>query len=674
MSAREPRPLSRQSVPWLFISQLYVLLQLTGHLPYWIYALLALTITWRSLTHMGRVSYPSPLLKAGTVLVTSAAVIFTSQFDLESATAFLVAAGSLKLLEMRYLKDAYVVIFLNLFIQGIVFLFEQSILYFLFAIVGLWLLLATLVMTHYVNRQPHAFKQTGKVAAHMMLWSLPMMLVLYFLFPRIGPLWGLTLQSGQALTGLSDSMNPADIADLSQSSALAFRATFADNQLPARQDLYWRALVLDHYNGRQWSSQYASEAKPRTSESQSEEVRSENIKRRYEIIQEATGQNWLFSLAPALAPEQGIRINKQGLLRSQTPIFQRKRYNVLQKKQPPAFSPLSAQDKRAYLQLPQNTNPRTQALVRRLQQATSSDLELLDQLMHHFNEQTFYYTLQPQILGKQEIDDFMFNTQAGFCAHYAGALTFMARTAGIPARVVAGYQGGEWNESDQYLSLRQYDAHAWVEIWQPEQGWLRYDPTAMVAADRIEFGLEEALANEDSFLQGQVFSMQKYKHVAWINQLRMSIDSINYQWQRWVLSYDNERQKGFLEKILGFEHWQQSLYAIAVSFVAFFLIASLVLWWKLRASKPSPFMQSWLQLQQTAERLGVEMHTGETVSQFCQRLAQAFPQQQDSINRTGALINRWLYQPGHQQATEAELIAALKTLARRLRKASKEGV
>lgn len=669
MKIKEPLAIARHSVPWLLASQTYVLLQLIGHIPYWIYALLILAIAWRGLTHAGRISYPSKLVKAAVVLATSAAIILTSKFDLESATAFLVAAGILKLLEMRYLKDAYVVIFLNLFIQGIVFLFEQSILHFLFAVIGVWLLLSTLVHSHYASGQKKGFKKTVKMAAQLMLLSLPMMLVLYFLFPRIGPLWGLTLKSSQALTGLSDQMSPADIAELSQSAELAFRVTFDNNQLPERQDLYWRALVLEHYNGRQWSVQQPSHVKRSLSN-----LNPEDIERSYEIIQEATGQNWLFSLAPAASAEQGVGINEQGLLRTARPIFQRKRYNVIQTKAAKTVAPLTAVEQRMYLQFPKDRNPQAQALAYQLRQESNSDLELLDKLMHYFYQQEFRYTLKPQILGREEIDDFLFNTKAGFCAHYAGALTFMARSVGIPARVVAGYQGGEWHQADQYLTLRQYDAHAWVEIWQADAGWLRYDPTAMVAADRIDFGLEQALAHEDSFMQGQIFSMQKYKSIAWLNQLRITLDSINYQWQRWVLSYDNQRQKGFLEKILGFKHWQQSLYVIAASFIAFFLIASFLLWWKLRADKPSPFMQSWLQLQKTAQRLGVEAIMGETAGQYCERLAQAFPIHGDAISNTASQINSLLYQPQNPATTKANeeaVIQSIKELTKRLSKTSR---
>lgn len=665
MKNREPIALVRPAVPWLLASQTYVLLQLIGHIPYWLFALLILAITWRGLTHFGRLSYPSKSTKAIVVLATSVAIILTSQFDLESATAFLVAAGILKLLEMRYLKDAYVVIFLNLFIQGIVFLFEQSILYFIFAIIGVWLLLSTLVLAHYVTAQKKRYRQTTKLAAQLMLMSLPMMLILYFLFPRIGPLWGLTLQSNKALTGLSDQMSPADIAELSQSAELAFRVTFDDNQLPARQDLYWRALILEHYNGRQWSVQQPSQVKWPLNSVEEVEARLS-----YEIIQEATGQNWLFSLAPAMSVERGIGINDQGLLRTARPNFQRKRYRVVQLEKQQSVLPLTANERRMYLQLPTNTNPQAQALAQSMQQQSSSDTQLLDKLMFYFYQQEFNYTLKPQILGRNEIDDFLFNTKSGFCAHYAGALTFMARSVGIPARVVTGYQGGEWHESDQYLTLRQYDAHAWVEIWQPDSGWLRYDPTAMVAADRIDFGLEQALAHEGSFMQGQLFSMQKYKNVAWLNQLRITVDSINYQWQRWVLSYDNQRQQGFLEKILGFKNWQQSLYIIAASFVAFFLIASFLLWWKLRAAKPSPFMQAWQKLQNKGQSLGVEIQTGETAGQYCLRLLHAFPHQTDLIEATAKQINQLLYQPQLQdeKTVTEETIQSINHLTRQLSK------
>ena len=673
-------PIPRTAVLWLLGSQLLSLWLHATHLPLWLWAVVAFVLGWRWLTHLGRVSYPDRRIKTLAVIAASVAVFmaFERRLTLESASAFLIAASSLKLLEMKVRRDGYVVGYLSFFVLGTGFLFDQGILSGLFGILAVWCLTTALVTLHgqdsatsgQANSLRRSSLQAGRLAGGILLVSLPMMLVLYLLFPRMGPLWSFTLQSGKAKSGLSEEMASGDIVDLSQSDELAFRVSFTNGQLPAREQLYWRALVLDYYDGRRWLRQSGA---PQVSwfNPANPPAPAASHQLEYEIVQEATDKNWLFALTGVNAAEPGTGHTSDNRLVARRPVFQRQRYLARSDLQA-RFSPagLSAQEQQSSLQLPGDFNPQARAFARQLRRQHADDRQLLAALLQHFRDQPFYYTLQPPPMATDEVDDFLFNARRGFCAHYAGALVFVARAAGIPARVVTGYQGGEWNESEQYLTVRQFDAHAWAEVWLPGEGWVQTDPTAAVAPDRIQYGLEQAVAEEGSFLQEQLFSAHKLKGISWLNRLRLELDSLNYYWQRWVLSYDRQSQRGFLQNLLGLREYQQALYWLAGSFVAFFALASLWLWWRLRPQPPSPFMQAWQRLQQRGQRLGVVMAPGETAAHYCQRLAQACPAQRSLLLWLGQEVNSVLYQPvadtARQRQRLRQLIRALHRVRRQL--------
>lgn len=668
----------RSALLWLLGSNLAALLPHGQHLPLWMWGLALFVLVWRGLTHLGRLSYPNRWAKAVAVFAASAAVVvaFEKTFTLESAAAFLIAASLLKLLEMRNRRDGYVVVFLSYFLLGTGFLFDQGILAGLYGILTVWLLTSALVALHqngfsHDAQSVRRSRRAAKLAAAILLMSLPLMLVLYLLFPRLAPLWSMALQSGKAKTGLSAEMAPGDIADLSQSDELAFRVSFSDGQVPARDQLYWRALVLDDYDGRRWQPSGVTSEAQWYPQSWQPPADAEGLIR-YEIIQEATSQKWLFALRGVAAQEERIGMTMDDRLVVRRPLHERKRYQALSW---PSVSisedGLAGLEQRQNLQLPRDRNPQARAWAQQRRAEAVDDATYINGLLRHFREQDFYYTLKPPLMGSEEIDDFLFNQRRGFCAHYAGALVFLARAAGIPARVVSGYQGGEWNAADGYLTVRQYDAHAWTEVWLSGQGWVRVDPTAAVAPQRIEFGLERAVAEEGTFLQDNLLSPHRFKGVSWLNRLRMEMDSLNYYWQLWVLSYDGKRQKSFLNGWLGLEDYQQGLYVLGGSFGGFFLLASLIVWWRQRPVPLSPFMRSWQRLQEKGQKLGVEPQAGETAGSYLQRLEQHCPQQQSLLRWLAGEINRSLYQPQvdkHQiQKQQRQLLHAMAKVRRQLR-------
>jgi hypothetical protein len=306
------------------------------------------------------------------------------------------------------------------------------------------------------------------------------------------------------------------------------------------------------------------------------------------------------------------------------------------------------------LQLPAQGNPKTRALAQQLRAQYPDDVAYIQAVLARYSQQQFTYTLRPPAMGKDSIDSFLFEAKRGFCAHYAGSFVFMLRAAGIPARIVAGYQGGEWNQENHYLAVHQYDAHAWTEVWLADKGWVRIDPTATIAPSRIEQNLESAVKAENSFLANQNFNVRKF---AWLNNLRKQLDALQYHWQRWVLGYDGESQMEFLQSVLG----ELSISKIAL--VVLGLFASLGLLWLLALGLLKPKTREALEQQlyrrfsQRLAKRDVQRQAGQTPQAFAQQAAQAIPQWQTAIHAFTQTYENLCYVP---DSDKTALLQALK--------------
>jgi len=275
--------------------------------------------------------------------------------------------------------------------------------------------------------------------------------------------------------------------------------------------------------------------------------RGEEIK--YKAIYQNTGRHWIFVLNPVFDIQGPAVFDENFRVRAKYEIVE----PVLVKfsSYPDSLKELVLDEatRLTNLQLPETGNEKSHLLAEQLYSSSTTNFEYIQRVLQRFREQEYFYTLRPPLLGDQNtIDEFLMNSKRGFCSHYAGSFVFMMRAVGIPARVVTGYQGGEWNEKGQFLAVHQFDAHAWTEVWLEGEGWKRFDPTAMVAPQRIEQNLEAAMQQEGSFLEGQILSLNKMK---WLDGLRQQLDSLQYGWQRFVLNYDNETQQNFLKNLFG---------------------------------------------------------------------------------------------------------------------------
>lgn len=525
------------------------------HLPGWITQVSAGLLAWRCwITFRGERLPPRWLLLPVCLLVmTGVLLTYKTMLGRDTGVAMLVLLIAFKLLEMHARRDAFVVVFLSFFLILMNFFYSQSMLTSVLMGIAVVLVLTVQISFQYAQHAP-PLRERLRLAGSIVGLAVPLMVVLFLLFPRFqGPFWGLQNQGNTGTSGLGNSMAPGNISRLALSSDIAFRVRFTD-AVPPTPRLYWRGPVLGHFDGRTWTPLPAGRGPGGTLE-----LRSASPATRYRVTLEPSGQRSLFALEmPAAVPQAGthiIRVQPDMQLTTRAPINQRVRYDAASYLDFSYPGNETAASLRDWVQLPAGYNPRARQLASGMRNASGAagDPELLvKQVLAMFREQNFRYTLEPPLLGQNTVDEFLFNTRAGFCEHYANAFVVLMRAMDIPARVVTGYQGGEMNLLDNFMTVRQSDAHAWAEVWLAQRGWVRVDPTAAVAPSRIDSSLRSAVPQ--TLLGGLVsFNVEGSAWATAIQRMRMNWDALNNRWNQLVLDYSAGRQRDLLEA-LGFEN------------------------------------------------------------------------------------------------------------------------
>lgn len=609
----------------------------------WVSALTLLLLFWRTDLLRRRANLPSRRLLWMLTLGCIAALLldFHTLFGREVGVAFLTLLSALKLLETRSLRDAILLIYLSFFICLTHFFYSQT----------LWsaaynLLIILALMATWLNYQADSLtlKLSLQMAGKIILQAIPLALIIFILFPRIqGPLWGLP-QDAYGSSGLSDSMTPGSLSKLFLSDAVAFRASFAGN-VPQQNQLYWRGPVLWDFDGRTWTrGQEIATAQAL--------VLSDHFFS-YQITLEPHNKRWLFALDMPLAVSTVSQQTADLQLLSPQPIVTRLRYQV---RSALRYRTAESEPQLARaLALPDGFNPQSRQLAAGWRAQNLSDAAVVSSALRLFSQQNFVYTLTPPELGKHGVDDFLFNTRQGFCEHYAASFVFLMRAAGIPARVVTGYQGGEWNALGGYFILRQADAHAWAEVWSAAQGWQRIDPTAAIAPSRIEAGLRAALPNSEAF---PFFSRTQ---APWLSYWRLKFDVINYQWNQWVINFDTERQFAFLTH-LGMKEvsWQTML---TVLFVALSLTLGIVSFVLLRRPKRAPLEQvqgAYLRFCAKLANVGLPRAAHEGAVDFAKRIASCKPEYAALMQRLTSEYTALRYEPAPNPARLKAFVQAVK--------------
>jgi len=657
------------ALAWLMAAFGILLVPQWDRLPAWLLVACVLLAGWRWLAQTGRLRLPGRWLRIGIMLVLMAIYIATvrGHFSVDTASSFFVLAVGLKWLETRNTRDFYVVFFILVYLAAVNFLFRQAILWALIDFSAIALLLVGL---QHLNAPdlPAGTRNGWKRLGMLTLKTLPVVILLFVFFPRMAPLWSVPMVSGQARTGLSDTMRPGDISNLAQNSERAFRVTFG-GEPPAYQERYWRGLILDYLDDETWrrSEQELPQRPARIARDGGVGTLEAG---QYDVLLEPTDRKWAFALKNSSAVSDNLVETAQNLFEFRRPADTSVRYRLELQGENRQAQSLSLFERRRYLQLPAQGNPRARALGTRLARDGTPEA-VVRQLLQRFREQAYYYTLRPPEMPDDGIDALLFDEKRGFCAHYAGAATFVFRAAGIPARIVAGYQGGEPGAGGEYLIVRQYDAHAWTEVWLQGRGWVRVDPTAAIAPERIESGLREAVEEEGSFLEDDLMSPQRYGDLEMLQWAALQLDRINYQWQRWVVGYQGQSQMDLMSRLPGGIGLKELGYLTAGVVGLALLVAALVSAMRVqRGQKQDRFRRIVGSWQRFCEQSGVPVRTGETPDVLAERLAEALPATADSARSFARLVNRHYYSQPTEVASDLEirhLRQLLKTMKRQRR-------
>ena len=581
---------------WVLLAQLLVILPHLGHLPSWLIGFALVTIgaqlpsvkaRFKSIKQLKSL-YQGVQMTGFLAGIAGLWLTYQTAFGLDMGVAFLVLCLISKLWELYQRRDAFVVLNLSLFVLAALFLMDQGLGTTLMVALGALVVLFAFIAINDAGND----SGEGRLRTLALLGAaaVPLLIVLFLFFPRLPPLWSVQLSGQRATTGVSDSMSPGDFASLSQSTELAFRVQFPA-ALPPQSEMYWRGLVFSDFDGVTWRRSSNTQAvwPERTppiwlQQALATVPEGQQQVAPYRIILEPTQQDWLYGLDYPIAQNTDIGITPQFTLQRRQPITQQLRYEVFRFAPMRIDTELSLQERQINLTLPRQGNEQSRTLAQQLFAQSGNDPKRYMAAIQRWISQTeFRYTLSPPALPKDRIDGFLFATKAGFCEHYASSFTFLMRAAGIPARVVAGYQGGELARSGKVWEVRQLDAHAWSEVWLAGQGWVRVDPTAFVAPERVEQGMDALAQNQGAALFGAGASAQmSYQQFRVLQSLRRLTDQASYYWQKDVVGYDQDQQAKGLFKWLNITSVLQQILWMAALGVSLLAIIGLLFWWRRR--------------------------------------------------------------------------------------------
>lgn len=626
--ARAKHPIPDHDVTALVWATLVVAAPLGLYLPIWISAVFLLCGTWRMMTATLHWPSPTPTLRLALATLGLAGVLIQNGTVLgrDAGVSLLTLMVSLKLLELNSLRDAYVATVLNYFILLTHFLYSQS----LYA--AAYMALGILVVTAVLNKLNHKTAQRSfgwhlRFAALVGIQALPLLIVMFFLFPRFGGgIWSVPGDGGHGTTGLSADMTPGAISKLSQSNAVAFRVTFTSG-MPAPTHLYWRGPVLWQTDGERWTRGAAPDVNGNFRDRGLRYTpRGDPIT--YDVTQEPNDEPWLFALdLPAEAPRIGY-ITPDFQLLANTRVTERIHYPVTSYVNYTTGA-LSPDERRRALQLPAG-NPRTRALAQRWRAQLHNDARIVKTALRYFHDQPFVYTMTPPPLHGDRMDDFLFDTRRGFCEHYASSFTWLMRAAGIPTRIVTGYQGGEINPLGHYLIVRQSDAHAWAEVWLKRVGWVRIDPTAAVAPERIELGFSPIAQPDGEPVLFGSDAPQFLQHL-W-KSMRFGWDAVNFNWDQWVLGYSRHKQIELLSRLgLELQSWKEIAAGLFIAVCITFFVMAVWLFHK-SGLHQDRLVRTYQRFCAKLARRGLRRAPNEGPSAFACRVATIHPEWAEEVN------------------------------------------
>ncbi len=552
--------------------------------PPWCLGVALLALVWHWLYSRGQLRLPPTALRVLVTLALFAGIgtTFRTFSGLSAGMAFLLVMGAAKLLETRTQRDVMVVATVSLVLVLAACLDRQSLLRLPLYLASGWIALATIAAMGGARASASMFRAFG-TAGHALLLALPLAALCFVLVPRMqGGLWSMPA-SDRGQTGLADEMSPGSISELSSSDEIAFRARF-EGVAPPMEQRYWRGPVLHDFDGYTWRQHLRPGAPQQQAIPLSEPLR-------YHVLLDRTDRVYLFGIDSIASVRIEGRRNIRtfdGQVHATRPNTGTLAYDGVSYLRMRVDGPLSPGERNLDTRLPAGRNPRSITLARELRAGATSDRQYATMVLDYFRREGFEYTLTPPLLDQDSVDDLIFNTRRGFCGHFASAYATLMRAAGVPARVVTGYLGGSWNPIGGYYAIRQSQAHAWTEIWIDDEGWVRIDPTAVVAPERLQQGGSGSLARGSS-AAGTLFG-----DASWLRDLRDSWDAANNWWQESIVRFNRGAQLDLLRR-LGLEHIDYQ--GMALLLAGGGILWALMLWMislrRPRSTKPDALGRTW---------------------------------------------------------------------------------
>ena len=609
---------SKHSI-WILASVVIAVLPHIPRLPLWFPFLLTGVVTLSWMTATGKLkSLPRLLIAFITILLFLAIIYFQGfSLDRELSVTVLTTMTVLKLLETYKKRDAWMVVTLCYFVILTRFFYSQDMLLMFYLLGSVIVITHTLFVLQHNNSSNVFLKREIKQTLGLLLTGIPLAVLFFIFFPRLGsPIWGSPDLFGQGKTGMSDEMSPGSISELFQDDSTAFRVTF-NGKIPAKSLLYWRGPVLWDFDGYTWKKNEKPIIAHRPQSFQEDGAIVD-----YEIELEPTGQKYLFALDFLINPLPKSLLLSDSQLLSDQKINQIRHYqaqSILKHYNP--YEKLSRYHVNKLLALPKGYNPKTIALMQKWKKLKLSPEQLIQKALTLFNQDEYYYSFTPPLLQGNTVDQFLFETKTGFCEHYASAFTVMMRASGLPARVVTGYQGGIVNED--YLLVKQSDAHAWSEVYIPNKGWLRVDPTAAVSPLRIEAGSQALIAKQS----------RGWLDTSWNRKMGERYDAIRHKWNKWVRDYNAKKQQA-LFKIIGFD--AKDGRSIATVLGAIMLITTLIVLAVLYLARPrrklNEFDKVYLKFTKLYKKDGLKYTDSQGILAFADEAIKQHPQTKFSVN------------------------------------------
>lgn len=628
---------------WLLSGLILAISPHLTHLPATLILFSATLFCWRLGVELKFFRLPGRLVRMSLTLIALLITFeaFHTLFGRQAGIGLLVVMLCLKLMEMKQERDVVVAIALGYFVVVTVFLFNQSIFIGLYMLVVV-ILLTTALTSHSRQHSKIHQLQNLKLASTLLLQATPLMLLLFVLFPRIpGPLWSLPSDILGGKTGLSDTMSPGQISNLSDNDAVAFRVQFED-KVPPSQTLFWRGPVFSHFDGKTWTNsddEYFEALNGQQNVNMSYRALGKPVN--YTVTIEPSNQKWLFALEMVATLPPDSDLSSEYEVTSRHPIQQLKRYKV-QSYTEYRLNSRTISNAGRYLQLPDNMTTRIRNLISSWQRKSDGNQEsVVNMALRYFSEQPFYYTREPPLLFNNPVDEFLFDSRRGFCEHYASTFVYLMRASGIPARVVTGYQGGEPNPISDYFIVRQADAHAWAEVWLENKGWVRIDPTSAIPSDRIEHPQDLQRIAPDMVISPPGWASNL------IRKFGYGWDNVNHFWNQWVLNYNKQRQQNFLARFMswfGFDgiNWRGMVFLLTASMLLVFSYFAVRLF-KKEHQRKDPVVSAYQKFCRKLARQGIIRHPAEGPVDFAQRARNQYPNLAPAISHITNLYQRLRY-------------------------------